>query len=223
MNASSLRDLLYHYFIQSRSLSLPGIGTFDLFRIAAQTDFANRKILAPGYTISYDSINDAPHKDLFDYISRKRSIPEWEAIKEVNDFAHDMKQQLRSGQEVSWDGIGLLKAGVGGDIFFEPQSLQYGFIGPVNAHRVVRQGVSHPMLVGDRELGSHEMQDMLSSEEYFANEKEGWWVYAAILAAVAVLLIAARMFLGDHTLPSGRMDTLVPSVATETHTSSTAP
>jgi len=223
MNVSSLSDLLYHYFIQSRSLSLPGIGTFDLFRIAAQTDFANRKILAPGYTISYDSLNDAPHKDLFDYISRKRSIPEWEAIKEVNDFAHDMKQQLRSGRDVNWEGIGLLRAGVGGDIFFEPQSLQYTFIGPVSAHRVVRQGVSHPMLVGDRELGSHEMQDMLSGEDYIAHEKEGWWVYAAILAAIAVLLIAARVFLGDHSLPSGRMDGIRPATATETHVSPTTP
>jgi hypothetical protein len=223
MNASSLRDLLYHYFIQSRSLSLPGIGTFDLFRISAQTDFANRKILAPGYTISYDSINDAPHKDLFDYISRKRSIPEWEAIKEVNDFAFDIKQQLRSGQEVAWEGIGLLRAGVGGDIFFEPQSLQYSFINPVSATRVVRQGLNHPMLVGDRELGTHEMQDMLSGEDYFAREQEGWWVYAAILAAIAVLLIAARVFLGDHSLPSGRMDALRPATATETHTSPQVP
>jgi hypothetical protein len=218
MNASSLRDLLYHYFIQSRSLSLPGIGTFDLFRIAAQTDFANRKILAPGFTISYDSINDAPHKELFDYISRKQSIPEWEAIKEVNDFAHDLKQQLRSGREVNWEGIGLLRAGAGGDIFFEPQSLQYAFIGPVRAQRVVRQGMNHPMLVGDRELGSHEMQDMLSGEDYFAQEKEGWWVYAAIIAAISVLLIAARVFLGDHTLPSGRINALDPATATESYT-----
>lgn len=114
MNAQILKEHLYHYFIQSRTLGLPGIGTFDLFRISAQTDFANRKILAPGYTISYDSLNDAPDKDLFEYLSRKCGIPEWEAIKAVNDFSHDIKGRLRAGHDISWEGIGLLRAGAGG-------------------------------------------------------------------------------------------------------------
>ena len=223
MNAHILKEHLYHYFIQSRSLGLPGIGTFDLFRISAQTDFANRKILAPGYTISYDSLNDAPEKDLFEYLSRKCGIPEWEAIKEVNDFSHEIKGKLRSGQEVSWEGIGMLRAGAGGDIFFDPQPLEYGFIAPVNANRVVRQGLNHPMLVGDRHLGSQDMQDMLAGEEFYQEDENGWWVPSAILAAIALLVIAARILLGDHSLPTARMDQLRPATATETHSSSVQP
>ncbi len=219
MNAQILQEHLYHYFIQSRTLGLPGIGTFDLFRVSAQTDFANRRILAPGYTISYDSLNDAPDKDLFEYLSRKCSIPEWEAIKVVNDFSQEIKSKLRAGQDISWEGIGLLRSGSGGDIFFDPQPLQYAFIGPVNANRVVRHGMNHPMLVGDRQLGSQDMQDMLAGEDYYPVSDKGWWVPSAILAAIAILLIAARVVLGDQGLPTARMDAIHPATATDVHAS----
>ncbi len=216
MTSISLQDLLYDYFIQNRSLSVPGIGTFELSRISAQTDFANRKILAPGYDINYDSMNDSPQKDLFDYISRKRDIPEWEAIKEVNDFARELKTEIRAGRKVNLDGIGQLMANTGDDLFFEPKPVYYGFGAPVPAFRVVRQGISHRMRVGDRELGTQEMQDILAGEDYTL-EKEGWWIHAAIISAIAVLLIAARIFLADQGIPAGRMDPIHPSKAAETH------
>ena len=75
MKAKDIADLLYHYFIQNSSLSLPGIGTFDMYRISAQADFANKKMLPPTFTISYNYIHDSPKKELFDFISRKKNSP----------------------------------------------------------------------------------------------------------------------------------------------------
>lgn len=215
MKVKETEELLYDYFIQNSSLSLPGIGTFDMFRISAQTDFANKKILPPYYTISYDSINDAPNKELFDYVARKRNVPEWEAIKIINDFAIEIKNAIRNGEDVEWEGIGRLKAGVGGHIVFQPYRMDYEFIPHVGAHRVIRHSANHSMLVGDRERSRHEMQDYLSEEVPVVQAKAGWWSIAAMLAAIAVLLIAIRIFQGELPENLGRQKPVVPAESPE--------
>lgn len=91
----------------------------------------------------------------------------------------------------------------------------------MNANRVVRQGMNHPMLVGDRQLGSQDMQDMLAGEDYYPSRDTGWWVPAAIISAVALLVIAARILLGDHSLPTARMDGIRPAAAVESHSAPT--
>ena len=218
MNAKEIADILYRYFIQNNSLSLPGIGTFDMFRISAQADFANKKILPPSFTISYSNINDAPHKELFDYISRKKNIPEWEAIKVVNDFAFDLRNTIRNGQPVEWEGIGMLKQGNGKDILFVPNKLSYDFIPHVDAQRVIRHSANHAMLVGDRERSKTEMEQYLLEEVPEVKAKVGWWSVAAIIAAIAVILLAVRAFSGGLSLLDGRKQIIHPTEAHSTYT-----
>jgi hypothetical protein len=218
MKTNELSDLLYNYFIQRKSLSLPGIGTFDMNRVSAQTDFANKKILPPVYAISYNHLEDAPHKDLFDYIARKKNIADWEAIRAVNDFSIELKSRINRGEAVEWEGIGLLKQGLGRDIQFDAERLSYAFIPHVGAQRVIRQGASHAVLVGDRERNREEMTDFLAAEapEYRVNS--GWWNLAAIIAAVAVMLIAIRAFSGGVSPYSGRQNQVRPAEPAVTHT-----
>lgn len=218
MKAKDIADLLYHYFIQSNSLSLPGIGTFDMYRISAQTDFANKKILPPTFTISYNYIHDSPKKELFDFISRKKNIPEWEAIKLVNDFSADLKNSLHTGEPFEWDGIGMLKQGRGKDIVFEPHRLSYAFIPHVNAQRVIRHSANHAMLVGDRERSKNEMEEFLSADAPVFSVKGGWWSIAAIIAAAAVILLSVRAFTGGINIFSGRQQNIHAVDAPSTYT-----
>ena len=217
MIANELADVLYAYFIQRRTLSLPGIGTFDMNRISAQTDFANKKMLPPGFAISFNHHEDAPDRDLFDYISRKKQVEEWEAIRAVHDFALDLKSRVLKGEPVAWEGIGMLRPGVGKDIVFEAESLQYAFVPHVGAQRIIRQNASHAVMVGDREHTREEMSDMLAADVPEFRVKPGWWNFAAILAAAAVLLIAIRAFSGGVSLFSGRQHQLHPAPPPSTH------
>jgi hypothetical protein len=218
MNAKDIAEILYRYFIQNSSLSLPGIGTFDMYRISAQADFANKKMLPPSFTISYNNINDSPHKELFDYISRKKNIPEWEAIKMVNDFSFDLRNALRHGDPVEWEGIGLLKQGNGKDILFVPEKLSYEFIPHVNAQRVIRLTANHAMLVGDRERSKTEMEQFLLEEVPEVKAKVGWWSIAAIIAAIAVILLAVRGFSGGLSMLNVRQQLIHPNEAQPTYT-----
>jgi len=218
MKAKDIADILHHYFIQNSSLSLPGIGTFDMYRISAQTDFANKKMLPPTFTISYNNQFDSPQKDLFNYVSRKKKIAEWEAIKVVNDFASDLKNSLRTGESIDWEGIGLFKQGNGKEIIFEPHRLSYEFIPHVSAQRVIRDSSNHAMLVGDRERSKSEMLKFLSHDVPEIKVKGGWWSIAAIIAALAVMLMAIRAFSGGLSLMDGRQQISKPGTENPTYT-----
>jgi hypothetical protein len=210
-------ELLHYYFIQNRSLSLPGIGTFELFRVSAQTDFANKMILAPSYTISFDKMNDTPDKEMFQYISSKKNISEWEAMKLVNDLAQELKQQLRSGQEIAWKGIGLLKPDSSGDIIFEPDRLKYDFFSHVDAKRVIRVDADHRMIVGDHEVSKTEMEHMLHDDNSVVTPKANWWVYAIILAAIALILIFVKLVSNNSPFTGGRTNHITPETASSTY------
>ena len=217
MMSSELAEVLYAYFIQRKSLSLPGIGTFDMHRISAQTDFANKKMLPPGYAISYNHHEDAPDKDLFDYVARRNQIADWEAIRAVNDFAIDLKSRLQQGETITWEGIGQLRPGQGREISFEAEMVQYAFNPRVVAQRVIRQGATHAVLVGDREKSREEMTDMLAADNGYV-EGSGWWNMVAILAAAAVLIIAIRAFTGGVSPYSGRQHLHAPAGPVSTYT-----
>jgi hypothetical protein len=218
MKAKDIADILQHYFIQNSSLSLPGIGTFDMFRISAQTDFANKKMLPPTFTISYNNQFDSPQKELFHYVSRKKQIPEWEAIKLVNDFSFDLRNSLKTGESINWTGIGILKQGNGKEIVFEPHRLSYEFIPHVSAQRVIRESSNHAMLVGDRERSKYEMLKFLADDAPEVKVKGGWWSIAAIIAAVAVILMAIRAFSGGLSIMDGRQQIIQPGTENPTYT-----
>jgi len=218
MKAKDIADILFNFFIQNNSLSLPGIGTFDMFRISAQTDFANKKMLPPTFTISYNNHFDSPQQELFHYVSKKKNIAEWEAIKMVNDFAFDLKNSLKTGESIDWEGLGLLKQGYGKEIIFEPHRLSYEFIPHVSAHRVIRESSNHAMLVGDRERSKSEMLKFLSHDAPEIKVKGGWWSIAAIIAAIAVMLMAIRAFSGGLSIMDGRQQIIKPGTENPTYT-----
>ena len=185
-------ELLHKYFIQNHSIGLPGIGTISALGISARTDFPNERILAPSLAIHFDRSHDSPSKDLYNYISRQKNIDEWEAVKMVNDFAFEVRNEIRAGREVFWGGIGTLRGGVTGEIILEPLSLTNDYAPEVTAKRVIRTGERHSILVGDHESTTTEMSEYLQDPhhgEVIVEKKSRWWIYAIILAAIALIIL----------------------------------
>ena len=87
-----------------------------------------------------------------------------------------------------WDGVGILKTDVTGEVVFEPHQSIVSYLQPVPAERVIRSNAEHTMLVGDRERTNTEMTDYLKEETVYV-EKESWWIYALIIAAIALIVI----------------------------------
>ncbi|HYF31446.1 MAG TPA: hypothetical protein VD993_10040 [Chitinophagaceae bacterium] len=183
--------ILNGYLIQHKSISIPGLGTIYLERLPAMNDFSNREIHPPSYRFRFDKYFDAPDKDFFSFLATHKDIPEYEAIKQYNEFAYELRSRVRHNEKFHWPEVGTLSKELSGEIHFEsagPPSL----LQPVPAHRVIRHDAQHALLVGDQEMTTQDMSALLGNGTYV--EKESWWIYALILFAVALIILFFHFF-----------------------------
>src|SRR5918993_3657070 len=122
---------LNSYLVQHKSLSIPGLGTIYVERIPAQSDFINRQIIAPSYHYRFDRYFDAPDKDFFTYLAAQKEIADYEAIRWYNEWAYELRNKIRTQEEVKWDNVGILKTDITGEVIFEPQQNIISFLKPV--------------------------------------------------------------------------------------------
>lgn len=179
-------EILNGYLIQHKSISIPGLGTIYLERLPAMNDFTNRQIQPPSYRFRFDKYFDAPDKDFFTFLANNRNIPEYEAIKQYNEFAYELRNRIRHQEKFDWPSVGVLSQELSGEIHFESSDPD-AYLPAVTANRVIRQDAPHPVLVGEKEMTSQDVAEMLSEDTVV--ERESWWIYALILFAVALSIL----------------------------------
>lgn len=182
-------DTLYKYLIFNRQVSLPGVGTISLQRNAARHSIADKIFTAPEYSFVIDSNNDKPSKKLFDWLSLVLGVSEWEAVRMVNDFSFDLKNNISSGSAVKWDNVGVLRRNDTGSIVLDPFTFELDNEEPVTAEKVIREKVEHTMLVGERERTSTEMEVILLTETEKEKSREWGWIIAIVLVVLSVMFI----------------------------------
>jgi hypothetical protein len=180
-------QVLNAYLFQHRSISIPGLGTIYLETLAANVDVADRTMQPPAFRFRFDKYFDQPDKEFFAYLAAQSNTLDYEAIKWYNEFSFDLRNRIRSEDQVSWDGVGILKKDGSGNVLFESSEAPVLFLRPTPAIRVNRQDAQHTLLVGDRERTSGEMNVLLQE----ANGRRGlsWWVIALILAGVGLAIL----------------------------------
>ena len=184
--------VLNAYLFQHRSISIPGLGTIYLETLPAEVDVADRTISPPAYTFRFDKYFDAPEKEFFSYLAVQRNILDYEAIRWYNEFSFELRNRIKAEEQVSWDGVGILKKDGSGNVLFEPQAHTV-FLQPTPAMRVNRQDAQHTLLVGDRERTSGEMNEWLQDEA--ANRRRlSWWVIALIIGIVALAILGWHFY-----------------------------
>jgi hypothetical protein len=188
--------VLNTYLFQHRSISIPGLGTIYLETFPAEADVADRTILPPVYRFRFDKYFDAPDAAFFSYLAHQRNVVDYEAIKWYNEFSFELRNRIRTEEQVSWDGVGILKKDGAGNVLFESVKAPALFLQPTPALRVNRHDAQHTLLVGDRERTSGEMNEWLQEEET-GRKRLSWWVIALILA------IAGLAVLGWHFYSHG--------------------
>jgi hypothetical protein len=187
--------ILYQYLIQNKSVSLPGVGTLLLQNIPAISNFSNHVIEPPSHKIVFDDTQDAPSKSLFQYIALKLGLQEWEAIKKVNDFSYELKNQLKKGDEIIWQNVGVLHLEPGGGIALESKTIAYNFMESVPAIRVIRTNSSHTILRGDTEVSGNFTQTVAAEKEVTGTSfLKKWWVWAVFLGAAASTVLVIHFY-----------------------------
>jgi hypothetical protein len=189
-------QILNKYLVQHKSLPIPGLGALVVEEVPAVNDFTNRQIHAVQKKIRFDNYFDSPDREFFTYLGEERKIPEFEAIRWYNEFAFNLRQQIRTDGEAEWKGIGVFKRLASGDIQFEPEASGYQLFRPVTAERVVRQTMDHAIIVGDQEKTTGQMVAFLSEDgpTHETIKKANWWIGVVIAIIVAALVALLYFF-----------------------------
>ena len=173
---------LYRYFLVNRNLSVPGIGTFLLFRQPAEIDFREKQIKSPAYSVTFSNQSQNPGNDFFQWLSVALDTNSREAVIRFNDFVFDLKKQIQQGANIDWKGMGTLSRGLAGDVKFIPvKPLQQG--SPVHAEKLIRENAEHTVRVGEDHKSSTEMTKLLTQS---TSSRSFWWVAALIVGVLAL-------------------------------------
>lgn len=177
-------QLLYRYFLLHHRLSLPSLGSFFLEREKAEFDVVNQTMTPPVDRAAFEQGDDSPSRSLFAFLAKEKNISEWEAIRELNDFAYTLNHKLKAGQLVEIEGIGTLEKNMDGGIRFVSRFRPHNLYQPADARRVIRERAEHFMQVGDSQKTNIEMAGLLEDEA--AKTKSRWWIAALVLALMGI-------------------------------------
>lgn len=187
-----MKNELYKYLLLHKSLSIPGLGTIFVERVPAQSDFVNKQLLPPSFHYRFDKYFDAPDKDFFGFLAQQRNIADYEAIRLYNEWAYELRNKIRTDNPVKVDRIGTLSRDLSGEIHFEAEAPVESYLNPVTATRVIRTHAKHALRVGDKEVYSELSGEDLNT--HTAVEKSPWWIYALVIAAIALILLILHFF-----------------------------
>ena len=174
-----MQQFITAYLFQNKICPLPGLGTLAIVTKPSESDFIHKQILAPVPTIQFSEAETST-TDLVNYISVKESYTNSEAETALHNFS----AELKSGKAV--EGVGKFSVNTSGNIVFEAEPLPAYFTPAIHAERVIHPEADHNILVGDKETTAAVMT------EYYAEEpvkKDRWWIWAIVLAAIAIAVI----------------------------------
>lgn len=188
--------LLTKYLFQSRQVCIPGIGSFAVEARPAQLDTANKQILPPGYAVRY-SEEETLSDDQLNELAHLMKVNENTAKERVAVLGRELRRQIR-GSRFEWKGIGFLEE-VNGKVAFSPEA-SLTTLEPVPAERVIREGVTHTVLVGDQEVQSNGEPPLEAAPP---KKRSVEMIIAWVLLALAVLFIIYYLYTQGILSPSG--------------------
>ena len=199
-------ESLYRFLVKYKKIDLPGIGAISLQVQPAESDFVNRSLSPPAYFFILEKARltadteknekntvgqekEAPSRKLFSWLAANLNITEREAVIQFTNFLFDLKKQLETGKEITWNGVGHFQKDSDGEIEFKGFKKEFPFLEGIIEKKVIRENAEHTMLVGEVEKTSTEMNEMLLNPVVTHEKRSYWWVWpVAIILLIAVFL-----------------------------------
>lgn len=175
---------LYQYLLHYKILPVPGIGTFLLERLPATSDFPNRVINAPVYTVSHKAEIMPFPRNFFSWLGQMLGLHDREASARFQEFVALTREQVTAGDVIHWKGVGTISRQANGEIRFVPDTIVTEE--PIKALKVIRENAEHYVRVGEDQKTSIEMTRMLGEQE---TKRSYDWLWPALLAFLAILFI----------------------------------
>jgi hypothetical protein len=181
-----MHQLIASYLFQNKTCPLPGLGTLSVAKTTASSDFLNKLITGPQQNIIFENA-ESDASNLLDYIALKTNTTVLKTIENLGYFCGNLKRAALANNPATVDGVGNFFTDAAGKIDFKAQSAASFFQPVVQAERVIHPEAEHNILVGDKETTNTVMTEYFSEEEPV--KKDRWWIWAIVLAAIALLAL----------------------------------
>jgi len=184
--------LLYEYLLKFHSLSLPGIGEVRVETTKARADVTAQEILPPAYQYVFDAGKTARLSRLYEWLADREGVEESEAVQQLNDFSRKIKETLNAGKTVEWSGVGRFNRQADGHVAFESEEVSSLFLQPVSARKVIHEGASHAMLVGEKETTASFSENRNTTESagiLDAVRPGRWWIWPLVIGLLGLVFI----------------------------------
>jgi len=175
-------------------VGLPGLGVLNAVPVSAKFDASRQVMVPPRLQFQWQPQTGEVEglQSLAGFVSRHSQMSEEDSFDAIAAFCGNVKSTLEEKGEFRWNGLGKLVKIATGTTGFVPDASLEGYLHPIEATSVVRTSQSHQMLVGDKEINSADMQQLLLEEEEPYSEGK-WWIAALIIGLIATALIAGRL------------------------------
>ena len=165
-----------------------------------QLDVAGQRISSPVYIAQHRREDHVPEHQFHFLING--GMEKENFMQELSSFGERMKRRIQNSP-FHWKGFGTLKY-TSNELLFEPDEIKLEALQPVHAQKVLRENVQHSMLVGDQEMTSQQVTEVLNKPEY----KRPWFIIVGwILFALAVLTIIIYLYLENFQTTSTGLQT----------------
>lgn len=143
-------------------------------------------MLPPAYQLSWSRNDTLPEHQLL-YLAASEQADKETVKEKLEQFGEKFKSKVEK-EPFTWNGIATIKK-ENGSFDIENQLLKMEGLASVSAHRVIRENVEHSMLVGDRQMTSHQLAQRISvgkKRPYIV--LVGWILFVLALIAIVFLL-----------------------------------
>jgi hypothetical protein len=183
-----MKSLLQQYLVEHQTLPLPGIGVLQSHAKPAAYEVVGRSFQPPTVEVNFAPVIDGesmPLQHLVGFIAVKKNIAEEKAYELLQQYVIETNLQLKTKSLLSWDPIGSFEQQDDGNKRFSPSIIRTGF-SPMVAERVIREGASHEMMVGDKATTTAQMEAYLAETE---EATDRWWLLPLLIALGAIAII----------------------------------
>jgi hypothetical protein len=165
-----------------------------------QLDVADKIISSPIFITHHKREDEIPDHQ-FHFFTNGESEKE-NFMQELFLFGERMKKRIQNSP-FYWKGFGTLRY-TSNQLLFEPDEIKLEGMQPIPAQKILRENVQHNMLVGDQEMTSQQVTDVLKKIVF----KRPWFIIVGwILLIIAVIVILIYLYMNNFQTTSTGLQT----------------
>lgn len=172
-------NLLYKYLVLYNYVNIPGVGHFTIEKQPARLDIDAKIIHAPIFVVKYKHETDSADKAFYNFIAGEMNIDVVDAIRQFQDFAFQLKNNIKSGKVAELPCFGTLKM-ERDEVKFLPDPVLKEYYPSLNVDDASLSAINDVIVDDEEQMNSVDE----TAEDYPA--KSYWWLYALILAIAGI-------------------------------------